>query len=169
VGLPMLWALGTDSGLSDFTHRYVSNPGAFQWIDYLAIRLVTQTPLRGDSRVAARWIMLGLLTVAAVWIGLRPVRRGEQLVARIALVILLMLLLSPMVWPWYYLSVLAVCAAAPRPSLLIWTMLLPICYLPLGTAKDRVVGLAVHVPVWVLLIVEWGVGLWGRRRREPGD
>jgi hypothetical protein len=77
--------------------------------------------------------------------------------------ILVMLLLNPTVHPWYYVAIVPLAAGAPRASLLAWTALLGLTYLPCGE-KAWMMWL-VHLPVWCLLVTEWVIGLV--RNRKP--
>ena len=64
---------------------------------------------------------------------------------------LLMLLLSPVIWPWYYIAVIPLAVVRPKPALLVWTVLLPLMYLrPEQFAEPLRSGL-IHGPVWALV------------------
>jgi hypothetical protein len=63
-----------------------------------------------------------------------------------------LLLLSPTLYPWYFVPLIPLAAAARRPVLLYWTAALPLLYLA-GPDDAHVWALAaVHVPTWGLLL-----------------
>ena len=82
---------------------------------------------------------------------------------------MLVMLLGPNAWPWYYLLVVPLTAVNPRPSLLAWTLLMLIAgpdqYTPELAWSNEYVWfmVALHLPVWALLA---GETLWFRRRRR---
>ena len=99
--------------------------------------------------------MLVILVIAA-WQGLGAKSDAQKLCTRIAIVALLMLLLSPTVWPWYYVALLPLATVATaRTLLLAWTVLLPLNYLPGGILPDQLIACIVHLPIWVLLCVHF--------------
>ena len=110
--------------------------------------------LETDVRWIARLLAMHGLMIVATRRGLGRVKDGSEVCGRMALVALWMLLLSPMLWPWYYVPIVALAALSPRPALLIWTALLPVTYLLNGVVSQPVLGAILHAPVWVLLGVD---------------
>jgi hypothetical protein len=92
-----------------------------------------------------------LILLTGAWFLARQKNQSiETLSFSIALIIMLMLLLSPTLYPWYYISLIALAALIPHPIFLLWTLLLPLSYL-----KWLCPGLMpwiIHVPIWCLLI-----------------
>ena len=111
--------------------------------------------------------MMLVLLPAIMCLALRQTSDASVLCRRIGLVILLMLLLSPAVWPWYYVAIIPLAViASPRLGLLLWTAILPLCYMEGDLLSKYDVVYLVHLPVWLLLI---GESIWinfTRRHRE---
>lgn len=162
LGILFAPALGPDSGLGAYSQTWYANPGVFwpvRWAAYWAC----DWP---GGWVTARWLaraVLGLaLAVASLLLARRAGTEVTRLGRRAATIVLLMLLLSPTVYPWYYLAVVPLAALNPSPVLLGWTVLLPLCYWPVQEhlAPGRLV--LIHVPIWCGLIGSW---VWARRKQ----
>ena len=147
---------GSDSGLTTYALTWAGRSGAYLVFDMLGRWLRSYLSLGTNGHHIGRALMMMVLLPAVLWLGLRRPCDSITLCRRIGLVILLMLLLSPALWPWYYVTVIPLAAVTlPRPSLLLWTALLPLCYLKgAGLPAVQVIGL-VHVSVWLVLAVEW--------------
>ncbi len=145
-----------DSGLIAYSKTWLANAGAYWPIRSLAFRVSNRLGGSVDGRVLARAAVAAALIAAAVWQARRTTFRADELCSRVATIVLLMLLLSPTLYPWYYLAVIPFAAPAPRPSLLAWTLLLPLSYLRLYGEVDQVsiMTFVIHAPVWLLLLVE---------------
>ena len=166
MAIPFASAFGaeSDSGLLTYARIWGGRSGAYQAFDKLGWRLRDYLSLGTDGHYLGRALMMVVLLPAVLWLGLRRSCDSITLCRRIGLVILLMLLLSPALWPWYYVAVIPLAALAPaggrrtarpRLGLLLWTALLPLCYLEgKGLSAVQLTWL-VHVPVWVVLAVEW--------------
>jgi hypothetical protein len=124
---------GHDSGTLAYSATWQANAGAYY--------------LFGRYGVAA--ILFGASLVVA-W----QVRRGRVTIPEgVGWVVLLMLLLSPTLYPWYYVPLIALATLARRVEFLIWTALLPLVYLSPGVVPTWVTSCAVHLPVWTILLV----------------
>ncbi len=100
--------------------------------------------------------MLILLAVA-LWQGLKRTEGIARLSAGLAVVSLVMLLLGPVCWPWYYIALIPLAAVAGAPTvLLLWTVLLPLSYLPQSVLPDWAFIVIGHLPLWLLL----GIRCW---------
>ncbi len=106
---------------------------------------------------------LGMLLAGAgaLWLGLKKQSpRPEVTCLRIGAVMMLFLLLSHTVYPWYYAGVMPLAAVCMRPSLLAWSVLAPLMYMPralfpsLPSFEDGILMAIVHLPVWVLLAID---------------
>lgn len=156
IALPFAAAFGdeTTSGAMAYGQAWSNAPGVHRYIEMVAVSIRGTLSLLCSSGVLARAIAAAILVAFAIWQGLRARPDARELCARMGTVALVGLLLSATLWPWYYLAVLPLAAMAPRPSLLVWTLLLPLVYViePLAGASGTV--LLVHLPVWALLIGE---------------
>jgi hypothetical protein len=96
-----------------------------------------------------------ILVGAAGWLALRRTDDPGVLCWRMGLVVILTLLVGPTLWPWYYLPVIPLAAAADRRwALLGWTVLLPLSYLPRDALGEWTAACILHLPIWTLLCVE---------------
>ena len=155
------------SGAVQYTHIWAGQGGVFLLIRKLAEWMRGALNLETDVRWIARLLAMHGLMIIATRQGLGRVKDASEVCGRMALVALWMLLLSPMLWPWYYVALPALAAVSPRPALLIWTALLPVTYLLNGVVSQPVLGAILHGPVWVLLGVDRIRAL--RRRRATSQ
>jgi hypothetical protein len=187
-------------GLATFAHRWRANDGAFAlllwpldawasglhpplglpaWVEQ-GVRLLVG---RGPEPVIDLWpdevaFAIAKLVVLLAFgvVALRAWRRARSLDAFLGPVTAALLLLSPVVHPWYLLWLLPFLALAAPESrwpwpLIAWTLLTWIAYLPrpdylrTGTWSEAVAGrLVEYVPVWFMLAVAAWRGL-----QQPGS
>ncbi len=162
MAVPFTAAFGmeTNSGLLTYARIWSGRSGAYLVFDRFGWWLRGEFSLGLDGHYVGRWLMALLLLPLTVWLGLLRPSDTSVLCRRMGLVILLMLLLSPVLWPWYYVAVIPLAAvASPRLGLLLWTALLPLCYLEGAELSAWQLTWLVHVPVWLVLVAEW---VWPR-------
>ena len=142
----------SDSGLISYARNWQVRAGAYQVFESLGLWFQARFSLEMPGQLLARGLSAMLLLAAAVWLGLKGKNDGPRLYARMGMVLLLMLLLGPVCWPWYYVALIPLAAAAGGPAvLLVWTVLLPLGYLPQSVLPDWAFMLIGHLPVWLLL------------------
>ena len=166
MAVPFSTAFGTsaDSGLLTYARIWTGRSGAYPTFDKLGWWLQVKLSLDVDGHYVGRGLMALVLAPLAVWLGLRRPYDNRALCRRMGLVILLMLLLSPALWPWYYVAVIPLAAvASPRLGLLLWTALLPLSYLEGAGLSAAQLTWLVHIPVWLVLGVEW---VWPHRPKR---
>ncbi len=166
MAIPFASAFGTDShsGLLTYSRIWAGRSGVYQVFDESGWWLRSRCSLEIDGHYVGRGLMMLVLLPAALWLGLRRAQSPTILCRRIGLVILLMLLLGPVLWPWYYIAVIPLATIATlRPGLLLWTALLPLCYLEGSGLSATHLTWLVHVPIWLLLAAEWA---WPRAKRR---
>jgi hypothetical protein len=169
MAVPFVSAFGadSDSGLLTYARIWSGRSGAYQIFDEVGWWLRSRFLLETDGHYAGRALVMLVLLPAVLWLGLRRAHGPALLCRRMGLVILLMLLLGPALWPWYYVAVVPLAAiAVPRLGLLLWTALLPLCYLEGSGLSATSLTWIVHVPVWLVLAAEW---VWFRRRHRIGQ
>jgi hypothetical protein len=106
-----------------------------------------------DGRLIARALMMALILALAVYLGRGSHRSNPATMARsLAAVILLMLLLSPTLYPWYYVPAAAIGALTFQVGFLVWTPLLVLTYLTGSSAYPSLLVALIHVPVWIALV-----------------
>jgi hypothetical protein len=171
VGLAVLAALfapafgpTANSGLLTYARIWEGRAGAYQIFGEAGWWLRSRFSLDMDGHYVGRGLMLLIFLPAVLWLGVRGHDDIPSLCRRMGLVILLMLLLGPVLWPWYYVAVIPLAAIAnPRLGLLLWTALLPLCYLEGSGLSATHLTWIVHVPVWLVLAAECVWSRWGRR------
>ncbi len=162
MAIPFASAFGaeSDSGLLTYARVWTGRSGAYLAFDKLGWWLRGELSLGMDGHYVGRGLMMLVLLSAVLWSALRQPCNTITLCRRIGLAILLMLLLSPALWPWYYVAVIPLAAvASPRLGLILWTALLPLCYLEGDLVFRYDLTYLVHLPVWLILVGEW---VWPR-------
>ncbi len=146
---------GQDSGVMAYGATWETPTGAFRLMHGFGWLCATACDLPKQTAIFARAIATAVLLGVAVWIGMRRTTKTSGICLRMERVVLLMLLLSPTVWPWYYVPLIPLAAIAPRTSALAWTALLPLIYLADLQPYPNTLGALIHLPVWILLGLEW--------------
>jgi hypothetical protein len=153
MGVVYLPALhGERSGARYYAAGWRANPGVHALTESTldTMGLSPQTAAR-----TARIVTVALTLVLAAGLSLRPPATVDEMMSRAGMIILLMFLLSPVLFPWYAVPLVIMSAVSPRRSLLVWTLLLPLTYLTMGEGQQPVYTLLlVHAPVWLILALE---------------
>lgn len=163
--LPYWASLGseTDSGTVAYAKTWYANELAYRPINHAGFALARRLHSKIDGRVFARAGVGILLLLASCWLAAKTRRSGlEDLSRGVLALALLMLLLSPTVYPWYFTPAIVLTALAPRSWILAWTALLP--WTALSRTTDHPVLLlgAIHLVGWLL----FGVQVWHFVRPE---
>ncbi len=153
MALPVVASIApSDSGFVAYGRDWTANGGIFPLLFQAAVRLDQRLPLGIDPRLTARGMVVALVLASAVMMAPRRAVSSSNAAGRLCVVGMALLLLSPTVYPWYFVPLIPLSAAARRPVLLYWTAALPLLYLT-GTDDAHVWALAaVHVPTWGLLL-----------------
>ena len=165
---PFAGAFGDDSGVVAYSLNWQGRPSAYVVFEYLGRWLAWIPGLNGLDRHFGRGLMMLVLIAAACRLGLREAKTVAGLAGRTAPMIMLMLLLSPMLWPWCYVAVIPLAAFRPRTYLLIWTAMLPLFYrYGAQTPGEFRVAVIVHLHVWVMILAPYILRRWfkGPRKR----
>jgi alpha-1,6-mannosyltransferase len=151
------------SGLLAFGQSWQNNDSLFRilvWGSQLGLEILGQHP--GHGQLIARILVLTFVSGSIFYISSRSVKRPKELFEKSLLIVAATFLLIPTQFPWYYTWMLPFLAIAPRQSLLLLTLLLPLYYLryylePRGMISyfNYVIVWMEFVPVWILLLVEW--------------
>jgi hypothetical protein len=154
-----LWALpyaaafgGPDSGLEAYSQKWAHAGGAPRVIELACERAVGLSDAAAGP--TARILALAGVLAVALWQGVRRHDDAPTLYRRVGTVVLVMMLLGSTLWAWYYLPLIALAALAPRPSVLVWTVLLPAMYQSGALLSGVNVPALIHAPVWALLVAE---------------
>ena len=149
-------ALGGDiRGVAANATRLSGAPGAYHLLD-----LAGYWPGRG--------ILAALLVTMAAWLSFRARLTPRELCSRMSLLAILMLLLSPALWPWYLVAVVPLAAVGDRPSVLIWTALLALVYRVDASPGRYAPVVVIHAHAWALLVLgAWRS--WRAARKHRGQ
>jgi alpha-1,6-mannosyltransferase len=155
--------INQSSGLLAFGQSWQNNDSLFKilvWGSQLILEMLGKHP--GHGQLMARILDLTILTGSIFYISSRYVKHPKELFEKSLFIVAAAFLLIPTQFPWYYTWILPFVAVAPRPSLLLLTVLLPLYYLryylePRGMLSyfNNLIVWMEFVPVWILLILEW--------------
>jgi alpha-1,6-mannosyltransferase len=161
--------LDSSSGFTVYSGTWEINDAFFMALLWL-IRSVSS----GDGFFATRIIVMGILSMLLFMLCQKPMRDEKELIKRALWVVAALFLLSPAQFPWYYVWVLPWLALAPRVSLLLLSLLLPLYYMrfyckahELTYVFDHYLVWLEYVPVWILLGIEGYKQGTGRERSRP--
>jgi hypothetical protein len=140
------------------------------WIDRLRPHLQS-TPIPWEFVYAQVWPReIARITVVALvgcWALFLALNRRLELPRELLLVLGAMLLLSPVVHPWYLLWILPLAAAYLSWGWLIWGMTVPLAYLGNGSDVPWAVRCIEYLPPILVLLLGWRSARSGRRRPRP--
>ena len=159
MAIPYLAAFGSqgDSGLLTYSSDWQWRHGAYALFARLGWWLKWVLHLSVEGRMVGRGLMMLVLLAVAVWQGMRRDRNAKSLCASMAVVGVMMLLLGPTLWPWYYVGLLGLVAVGGCPvAALAWAALLPLANLPEGSMPEGLLVCLLHMPIWILLAVQYG-------------
>ena len=174
AGLITVWFLSyqpavqnpDDSGVFGFIKVGWSNPGAYRAIHWAGGRIRDYFALQIDGDYLGWLIILFILVLLSNIFAICSRDDSHGLIVSMGILMVMMILLSPVVYPWYYIAIIPLAAAAPRWAFLLWTILLPISHLPVEMVRQRDwIPWLIHVPVWLLVIGGWA---W-RMKKAPRD
>ncbi len=151
------------SGLIAYGQSWQNNDSLFKlilWGSELTLKLLDID--KGYEQLLARIFALITLISWIIIINIKKVTDPGDIFERCLLIIAGIFLLSPTQFPWYYTWMLPFIAIKPRPSLLLFTVLLPLYYLryylePRGHLNyfNHYVVWLESLPVLILLIMEF--------------
>lgn len=147
---PMLREIGDDSGLAAYSEHWRRSSFIFPWIEYFADS-VTDHPGR-----LARGFIAVLVTLTALWYGFfSRFVEANDLPARLLIITLVLLMLSPTGFPWYAIWFIVFLPFVPSYGAALLCVLLPLYYVryALGEAGDY------HIYKNVLTPLQFGLPL----------
>lgn len=164
--VPYLMALfQASSGLGAYAKGSHDNFLAHDWISWVAEIIVKLSGSDFSSDRLARLITAPLLAAVAIHQGLRSGPSILSLGLHAGAFILIMLLVSPTVYPWYFVPLVPL-AAVTRQPFLVLAVILPLLFnFPRALIADRLLQWLVHGPLWLALGLH-GFRAW-KRGPEP--
>jgi len=159
--------LGEGSGFAAYGRHWEMNDALymlFLWGVRFILGAIQIDP--GMAQIFTRVLVTGILLAWIAWVSRRMTADPAVLWERSLLIVAAVFLLSPTQFPWYYVWVTPFLVIRPRASLLVLNALLFLYYLRFyfdprnhaGYFDNGIVWLE-FVPVWFLIILEWGRGL----------
>lgn len=143
-----------DSGVVAYIQTWDANAGTYWAFNWIGCGLAEIFANRIDGRILARGMVVLIVFIVSIWQARKTGKDTRQLSRRIGIVFILMLLLSPTVYPWYYIVVIPLAALALRWTFLLWTLLLPMSYFSNDIVNHNMLMLLTYTPVWVLWLRE---------------
>jgi hypothetical protein len=117
------------SGLRTYALHWYNNDLVFGMIARTIEWTLAQAHMDpGFGPHIARFVVGGLLAAFIVLQTVKLSASPQDVVRRSAMVVAALFILSPTQFPWYYLWMLPLLAASPRPALLAYTVTLPLYY-----------------------------------------
>ena len=145
----------SDSGVIAYAQSWQHNAGLYRGLNWLILQ--ASPIINMDARLVTRAVAVILPFSISIWLACRTKMDVTSLAVTVGVVILSMLLLSPVLYPWYYLPILPLAAITRKWSFLILTLLLPMTYFSWETERLRWLAWYVHIPAWVTLLWEFGL------------
>ena len=145
---PMLRELGGDSGLQAYSEHWRRSSFLFPFLES-TLDFVFDNPGR-----IARYIVAGLVTLTSVWYGFfSRFDEHNDLPARLMIITLVLLLLSPTGFPWYAIWFIIFLPFAPSYGAALLCVLLPLYYVrfALGEAGNY------HIYTNILTPLQFGL------------
>ncbi|MHC4444021.1 MAG: glycosyltransferase 87 family protein [Planctomycetota bacterium] len=160
-----------NSGLLAYSTIWYANAGVYALADYLRLQMIDLWNMKAEGYFLAKLLVGIPLIILALIMARGAKHQPVDLCSRMGTLILLMLLLSPTLFPWYYLVIIPLAALVRRPSLLIWTLLLPLVYVTMHVASHwaSMMALIIHLPVWLLLCLEWLTGYQRKKKASVAN
>ncbi len=137
AGLMGLWlapfvsaGLGEGAGLSAYAASWSKNGPGFAIVHGIVARISEALGFLGEgtANFTARAILafiVGSVALAAAW---RPIAGFDDLATRALIVVAVLVVCSPAVYPWYTLWLLPLLVLRPDPALLLLTATIPVYY-----------------------------------------
>ena len=155
--------LDQSSGFIAYGERWENNDSIFRGLILVSELALDALGYETHHKYAlARVLVVSLIALWIAFITFSARFKNEDLYKKSLFIIAFVFLVSPTQFPWYYTWLLPLLAIAPRFSLLLPTMLLPLYYLryylePIGRIDvfTDVVVWVEFVPVWILILIEW--------------
>lgn len=142
----------SDSGTIAYMQTWQANAGVYWIFNWIGWKLAGIFNLGFDGRLIARAMIVSIVFMVSIWQAHISKTNVRQLPQKIAVVFILLLLLSPTVYPWYYIAVIPLAALSFRWAFLLWTFLLPMTYFPDGFINNHIILVLIHLTVWLLLL-----------------
>ena len=158
-----LSGLDQSTGFIAYGERWQNNDSAFRGLIVLSELALDALGYKTFHKYAlARVLVISLIALWIAFVTFGRRFRDDDLYKKSLFILAFVFLVSPTQFPWYYTWLLPFLAVAPRFSLLLPTLLLPLYYLryylePIGKIDvfTNVIVWIEFVPVWIFLLLEW--------------
>lgn len=163
IGWPMLAAVqsGSSSGFYAYGERWEMNDALFMFFDWTIQTLaVPFDASKNTTDWIVRAVVGGLLLTWTLWNVRTQSATVPELANRWVLITGALFMLSPTQFPWYYVWILPWITIAPRYSMLILTVMLPMYYLKFYYQAIDHVDFFHNRLVWVEYAPTLGLIIW---------
>jgi len=140
-----------DSGALQYSKEWEANTLAYLPLKKLYRGIKDHFGYYWDERIPARGTVVLIPLLLSVLLARRQYLEMNAICQNMCWVVLVMLLLSPTVYAWYYVVMIPLFLYAPSPVFLVWTVLFPITYLKKWLIPELAVSLMLHLPVWGIM------------------
>ena len=151
-----------DSGALNYAKEWEANALAHIPIRKLGRVIKDLSGVVIDERVPVRGFVTLITLIVCIWLARKCNWSVHDLSDKTAWSIMIMLLLSPTVYGWYYIVMIPLAVFSPRLIFLTWTILFPLTYL--WMIPDFIMGFILHLPIWFMIL-----NLWYKNRQLKGS
>ncbi len=162
--------LGEGAGLSAYAASWSKNGPGFTIVHGIVARVSEAIGLMSDDRAnfAARAILAaiaGSVALAAAW---HPITRFDDLAARALVVVAVLVVCAPAVYPWYTLWLLPLLVLRPEPGLLLLSATIPVYYTYFHFAARETTEIFHAYVMWLIWLPVFALLGWRMLRKcEP--
>ncbi len=177
AGLMAFWlapivsaGLGEGAGLTAYAASWSKNGPGFAILYGIVARACEALGIMGEgtANLTARAILatlVGGVALAAAW---RPITRFDDLATRALIVVAVLVVCSPAVYPWYTLWLLPLLVLRPEPALLALTATIPIYYTYFHFAARETTEIFHGYVMWLIWLPVFALLAWRMLRNgEP--
>jgi hypothetical protein len=159
--LPVIEAgLDHTSGFTAYSQGWQRNSALFPIVEHLSAQIVSAMAMPEEhAGLVTRGFLALICASVAIAVAFRPLESTGDLMARAALVIVVLFLVAPAQYPWYAIWLAPFVPFQPWAALLLLPATLPLYYTAFYFAPRQqidifntfIVGVA-WVPVWIMLV-----------------
>ncbi len=153
IFIPVLRAgFDQNSGFTKYAANWINNAAFYTLLkDSIDLFTTTFKIYYVCADCVARWITIGIVSVALLLLIKKPAKDNLNLVDKILIIIAVAFLVSPTQFPWYLTWVILPLVFSPKFSLLMYAFLIPLYHLNYLSGYFIYIQ---HIPVILLFLYE---------------
>ena len=169
AGLMGLWlapiisaGLGEGAGLSAYAASWSKNGPGFAIVHGIVARLADAFGVLGDggANLTARAILAAIAGSVALAVAWRPITGFDDLAARALVIVAVLVVCSPAVYPWYTLWLLPLLVLRPEPGLLLLSATVPVYYSYFYFAARETTEIFHSYVMWLIWLPVFALVAW---------